>query len=357
MELNKEMSCLVTGGAGFIGCALSPQLAGLFGHVVAIDNLHPQIHARRERPSALHAACELRIEDVTNPRTWDELLPVFRPDVIIHLAAETGTGQSLMESSRHAMVNVVGTTQMLDGLSRHEHFPQTMILSSSRAIYGEGAWQCSDGSIFYPGQRTRLQLEAAAWDFPDACPKPFVATQTQAAPTSVYGATKLTQEHLIRAWCFAFGTSPRILRLQNVYGPGQSLTNPYTGIVSLFVRMAKAGQSIPLYEDGMMTRDFIIVNDVASAIIAALASDHEDLLADIGTGRATTIQEVAEIIARRYGAPAPHVCGKYRDGDVRHAACEIDRSCALLEWKPEIDLETGLNRLCAWIDDQNIETY
>lgn len=354
MNQLSSKACLVTGGAGFIGCALSSHLAALFDRVVAVDNLHPQIHARQVRPTALDEACELMVQDVTESATWDSVLSNFKPDFIVHLAAETGTGQSLRESTRHAMVNVVGTTQMLDGLARHNHYPEAIVLTSSRAIYGEGAWQRSDGSCFYPGQRNRSQLESATWDFPDARPMPFAASQTQPSPTSIYGATKFTQELVLRAWCLAFGVAPRVLRLQNAFGPGQSLTNPYTGIVSLFVRMAKSGQSIPLYEDGKMARDFVLIDDVTSAIIAALGSGGRDLVLDIGTGRATSIQEVAEIIARRYGAPAPHICGKYRDGDVRHAVCDISPTIASLDWAPAFDLETGLDRLCKWIDDEEI---
>lgn len=346
--------CLVTGGAGFIGCELSSHLAALFNRVVVVDNLHPQIHARQARPPALDWACELVVKDVIDSATWDSVLSNFEPDFIVHLAAETGTGQSLRESTRHAMANVVGTSQMLDGLARHDQYPEAIILTSSRAIYGEGAWQRSEGSIFYPGQRSRSQLESAIWDFPDARAMPFAASLTRPSPTSIYGATKYTQELVLRAWCLAFGVAPRILRLQNVYGPGQSLTNPYTGIVSLFVRVAKSGESIPLYEDGKMTRDFVLVDDVASAILAALVCEDRDLVLDVGTGRATSIQEVAEIIARRYGAPAPHICGKYRDGDVRHAACDISPTIAALGWTPAFDLETGLDRLCKWIDDQEI---
>ena len=345
--------CLVTGGAGFIGCAISPLLAEKFSQVVVFDNLHPQIHAVRERPAALDAAVDLVVGDITVPEAWDSLLSKVKPDVIVHLAAETGTGQSLTESTRHAMVNVVGTAAMLDGLGRHEIVPSRMVLSSSRAVYGEGRWRSNDGgNDVYPGQRTLAQLEAGQWDFPSLTSEPFNAIKTSAAPTSIYGGTKLAQEHLLSAWALAHGSSVRILRLQNVYGPGQSLSNPYTGIVSLFVRMAKAGKSIPLYEDGEMTRDFVFINDVASALVAALLTSNENFIRDVGIGRAATIRTVAEFISQRYGAPAPHVCKKFRNGDVRHATCDITETLQTLEWTPKIDLEDGLEKLCQWIDEQ-----
>lgn len=263
---------LVTGGAGFIGCAISDALVSEFDRVVVVDNLHPQIHATGQRPEQLNPAAELVVADVTEAKTWDTVLQDVTPDVVIHLAAETGTGQSLEESTRHAHVNVVGTSQLLDGLNRHGKLPRRIVLSSSRAVYGEGAWKDAHGRVFYPGQRTSETLDKAQWDFPDASPVAMKASETFPAPVSVYGATKLAQENVLQAWAKSYGVETVILRLQNVYGPGQSLINPYTGIMSLFCRMAMGGKSIPLYEDGEVRRDFILIDDVASAIVAGAVS-------------------------------------------------------------------------------------
>lgn len=345
-------TCLVTGGAGFIGCSMSAGLADRFSNLVVVDNLHPQVHSRRERPAALDTRARLVIGDVTDSTMWDSLLRDVRPQVVIHLAAETGTGQSLTESTRHSMVNVVGTSQLLDGLHRNGCTPERMVLSSSRAVYGEGVWRAKDGTLLQPGQRSNAQLRAGQWDFPDATALPFRAAVTPAAPTSVYGGTKLAQEHLMRAWALAHDSSLRILRLQNVYGPGQSLSNPYTGIVSLFVRMAKQGKSIPLYEDGEMTRDFVFIDDVSSALMAAVDTPRGGFVLDVGTGVGASVRQIAELIARRYGAPAPHVSGQFRDGDVRHAMSEIQDTEAALPWRPAVSLEQGLGRLCGWIDGQ-----
>lgn len=346
-------TCLVTGGAGFIGCAASKALADRYTRVVAVDNLHPQIHPQRRRPQALDRRVELIVGDVTQRETWDQLLSDVSPTVVLHLAAETGTGQSLYEATRHSHVNVTGTTQMLDAFARHERIPQRILLTSSRAVYGEGAWRRTGELVpIYPGQRSREQLESKQWDFAGLEPIPFCATTTEPRPISVYGATKLAQEQVLRAWACAFGVSTTVLRLQNVYGAGQSLHNPYTGICSFFARTAREGGSIPVYEDGRIVRDFVYIDDVVTAIMAGLRKGDSAVPYDIGAGVATTIAYLAGSIAHLYGAPKPHISGAFRHGDVRHAACSIERAVAELEWRPKVSLQDGIRRLCNWIDTE-----
>ncbi len=344
--------CLVTGGAGFIGCAVAPLLVNRYDHVIAVDNLHPQVHASCRRPQSLHARVELHIADVCDGQFWEAFLKEHHPTSIVHLAAETGTGQSLTEASRHAQVNVLGLTRLLDGISASRRFPQQVLLTSSRAVYGEGAWRnLVDGCVMYPGQRDRAMLERGQWDFPHAEPLSFMAGQTEPHPTSIYAATKLAQEHVLSAWTQAFSVGCSILRLQNVYGPGQALTNPYTGIVALFARLAKKGESIPLFEDGKMKRDFVFVGDVAAAIDAALGQPPQGCRTlDIGTGQAITIAELAVMIADIYQAPPPHVTGQFRNGDVRHASCRIDAACGQIGYSPAVSVRVGLEKLCHWID-------
>ena len=345
-------TCLVTGGAGFIGTALSSQLAARFDDVIALDNLHPQVHARGTRPEALDPRVRLVVGDVTSAATWDALLATVSPDVVVHLAAETGTAQSLTEATRHAEVNVVGITQMLDALVRHDALPQSIVLTSSRAVYGEGAWSGADGTVVYPGQRSREQLERAEWAFGDLQPLPHRSAHVEPRPTSVYGATKLAQEHILKSWCLALRVTPILLRLQNVYGPGQSLTNPYTGIVPFFAQVARDGGSIPVFEDGGIIRDFVYIDDVVAAIVAALDVGRATTTPyDVGSGSSTSILELAHIVAQIYGAPEPTVVGRFRDGDVRFAAAEIDDTSADLGWHPSVAVEEGVTRLCAWIDD------
>ncbi|MEY9951167.1 NAD-dependent epimerase/dehydratase family protein [Leifsonia sp. EB34] len=343
---------LVTGGAGFIGCALSKLLAADAERWVVLDSLHPQVHASGSRPADLHPAAELVVGDVTDPAVWDSLLADVKPEIVIHLAAETGTAQSLNEASRHALVNVVGTTEMLDGFSRAGIVPRRFLLSSSRAVYGEGSWLRSDGTEFYPGLRTHAALAAASWDFPDATARPVSAPRTVPAPTSVYGATKLAQENILAAWTGSRDAGLTVLRLQNVYGPGQSLINSYTGIVSLFSQLAEKGETIPVYEDGRIVRDFVYIDDIASAFAAAIATDIDGTF-DVGSGVATTILDLAREIARYHGAPAPIVTGAFRDGDVRNASCEIAPTTSALGWAPRWSLADGVAGLQEWIATQS----
>ncbi|QGG58185.1 NAD-dependent epimerase/dehydratase family protein [Paenibacillus sp. B01] len=346
-------TCLITGGAGFIGCEVSKLIEDDFSSIIIMDSMHPQIHKSPEKPAALSLKANLYVSDITDPSAWDELLSKWKPDVVLHLAAETGTGQSLTESTRHASVNVVGTTQMLDAFVRNEIMPQKIVLASSRAVYGEGNWMNQDDSIYYPGQRTNEQLAREEWDFVESSFLPMRSASTLSMPTSIYGATKLTQENILTCWCNSFDVNYSILRFQNVYGPGQSLINSYTGIVSLFVRMAKQNESIPLYEDGLMIRDFVYISDVASAIREAMINpDANKKILDVGSGYGATIKEIAELIAIRYGAPQPFVCKKYRNGDVRHAQADISDTLATLNWTPEVTLNEGMNNLCDWIDLQ-----
>jgi dTDP-L-rhamnose 4-epimerase len=345
---------LVTGGAGFIGCALSRKLATTADRWVVFDSLHPQVHEGSRPPADLDERAELVVGDVTDPAAWDSLLADVTPDVVIHLAAETGTAQSLDEASRHSRVNVVGTTELTDALGRSGRLPSHVLLSSSRAVYGEGAWRSEAGELFQPGMRSHEQLAAGEWDFAGGTPVPSSARTTTPAPTSVYGATKLAQENILSAWGGARSVPVSILRLQNVYGPGQSLINSYTGIVSLFSQWAREGRAIPLYEDGRIVRDFVFIDDVAEAFVAAIEAgpDASRPILDVGSGVASTIEEMAVAIAEYYGAPQPVVNGKFRDGDVRSASCSIDEARAVLGWSPQWSLQAGVGALQEWIAAQ-----
>ena len=347
---------LVTGGAGFIGSRLATRLCDGGNEVLVADVLHPQVH-KAGPPDVLRNAANVVPFDVVHAPSWDALLRIIRPDVVVHLAAETGTGQSLLESTRHGMVNVVGTTQLLDALVRARHVPAHLVLTSSRAVYGEGEWQ-ADGDCFYPGTRTHAELEAGRWEPRSPWgtvghPVPSVAGKTRTEPTSVYGATKLAQEHIVKTWSAAFGSSLSILRLQNVYGVGQSLTNPYTGILSLFAQMAVRHEQLPVYEDGAILRDFVYIDDVIDTLVKTVSSPPEEIrLLDVGSGKSKTLLEVATLLAERSGAPEPKITGQFRDGDVRAASCDISPAREELGYEPRWDLALGLDSLLEWVGEE-----
>jgi dTDP-L-rhamnose 4-epimerase len=349
-------SVLITGGAGFIGSALARRLVAAGYDVAVMDVLHPQVHGDHAA-IALPPSVQLFTGDVTHAPDCDAVLRLFKPAQIVHLAAETGTAQSLSEATRHGSVNVVGTTQLLDALSRAGHVPEQFVLASSRAVYGEGAWE-SGAQTFYPAPRSHAQLVAGTWDPQGPTDDPAVplasrADRTEPRPTNIYAATKLAQEHILAAWTSAHDSQLSVLRLQNVYGPGQSLTNSYTGIVALFARLAREGHALEVYEDGRILRDFVYIDDVVEALFAAIERPAIPLRrVDIGSGVPTSIHELANTLATICSAPDPVVVAKFRDGDVRAARCDIQPATAELGWRPKWTLEEGLRNLLDWIGEQ-----
>ncbi len=350
-------SVLITGGAGFIGTRLGTALLADGHRVDVLDSLHPQVHPDGEWPADLPAAARRHRVDVTDPDGLDAVLRVARPDAVVHLAAETGTGQSLTEASRHGMVNVVGTTSLLDAMTRTGHVAQHLLLASSRAVYGEGRWREAGGRLFDAPVRGAAQLAAGRWDpvGPSGpgvrvTPEPQVAGTVEPRPASVYAATKLAQEHLLHAWSSAMGVRLSVLRLQNVYGAGQSLANPYTGVLTVFAQQATRGRALDLYEDGGILRDFVHVSDVVSAFRRALQrTTPGPLLVDIGSGEPTTLLDVATLMAGLAGAPRPAVSGRYRPGDVRAAFTDPAAAREALGWAPATGLRAGVAELMAWV--------
>ena len=263
--------------------------------------LHPQIHPERRRPDALDANVELVIGDIADPAIWRALLDRVNPDTIVHLAAETGTGQSLTEAPAMPMQMLQGPPRCSTRLAQAGRVPDQFLLTGSRAVYGEGPWRpIGGGPPTYPGQRSREQLASRIWDFPGLeVDRGTGRDDRTASRQHLWRHQAGPGTHSVGLVVGAFGAKVKTLRLQNVYGPGQALANSYTGIVSLFCQIARRGEAIPLYEDGEMLRDFILIDDVAEAILAAL--DHPGAAGrtlDIGTGTATPMSELARIIAQ-----------------------------------------------------------
>lgn len=352
---------LVTGGAGFIGSHLIPKLIASGYQVRVLDSLSPQIHGviPRDLDWLTGEGIEFLRGDVTCRADWEEALQVV--DAVVHLAAETGTGQSMYQVARYNEVNSQGTALMFDVLGKMEaHQVKRVVLSSSRSIYGEGAYvHPQTGARVYPSARTGEQLQKQQWE--PVCPDTGAALQMVAthetdlvSPASIYAATKYAQEDLVRIGCQSMGIGYAMLRLQNVYGERQSLNNPYTGILSIFSTKIRRNSELPLFEDGEESRDFIHVEDVTDALLAAVAVENApNTTINVGSGIATSVRNVAEELSRAFGkTPNLTVTGQFRIGDIRHNFADISRLEKLLGIKPKVSLTQGLQRFAQWVSKQ-----
>ena len=358
---------LVTGGAGFIGRFLVRRLLDAGREVTVLDALVDAVHGPdAEPPHELQGARFVR-GDVREASAWRTALEGV--ELIYHLASETGTGESMYRARRYVDVNVGGTALLCDLLGVMDSLPSRVVLASSRAIYGEGPYRCPTHGILHPGPRSAERLAAGAWD--PECPTCGTLLEpspsgpdTLAQPSSVYGLTKRDQEELLLSLLPARGIEVVSLRLQNVYGPGQSLRNPYTGILSIFAVRLLDGGSISVFEDGRESRDFVHVDDVVEAFLRAGDVDlgsvtpvgqrdpsAPTLVLDIGSGHGTSVIEVARLLAQACGAGEDRlrVTGDYRIGDVRHACCDPTRLSEVLEMESRTSLEEGIQGLIAWV--------
>jgi dTDP-L-rhamnose 4-epimerase len=347
------MKIVITGGAGFIGNALARRLTSRLLDVTVVDCFHPQIHGAVPSVIAQEGVHYIRA-DIRNLEMAE--LALDQADVIYHLAAETGTGQSMYRVEGYVSVNEMGTAHLLQTLGRLRRKPRKIILASSRSVYGEGAYIRADGTTeqLQPRARSFASLEAGQWDFRDAEGTPLVPIATPETlpyyPGSVYASTKAAQELLLISGSDAVGARTTILRLQNVYGEGQSLQNPYTGILSIFFNRARQGLGINLYEDGGPSRDFVHVDDVVAAFEAVLDADlSHGTVMNVGSGHATTIKALAETLLKTAGLDVPiTVTGQFRVGDVRHNWADTRVAASLIGYAPAVDLSSGLGRFVAW---------
>lgn len=354
---------LITGGAGFIGTRIARLLMDRGVSTRILDNLSPQIHG--DVPAGLDwlagPGVEFRRDSILNEKALRAALEGV--DTVIHLAAETGTGQSMYEVARYNSVNTYGTALLLDILANDPaRTVKRVLLASSRSIYGEGAYVCEACSPTvrrYPEARQAGPMDAGHWEH--ACPDcggtltPVPTLETDPPrPASIYAATKFAQEDLVRIGCASLGIGYAILRLQNVYGEGQSLNNPYTGILSIFSTRIRRNLVLPIFEDGAETRDFVHVDDVAAAFVAAAAAPEAvNDVVNVGAGVPTPVREMAEKLNAAFeGRSEIKVTGQYRLGDIRHNCADISRLRDLLGLAPRIDLDEGLARFARWVLSQ-----
>jgi dTDP-L-rhamnose 4-epimerase len=355
------MNILITGGAGFIGSALSLKLINLGYKITVLDNLSPQIHGKNPLESELFLKIKNKVNfvqgDVCNKSDWDKVLD--SQDAIIHLAAETGTGQSMYEIEKYIDVNTKGTAIFLDYLANSKNNVKKVIIASSRSIYGEGKYVDFKGKFHYPTVRLDENMQNKQFE-PEVDGEilQVVATDEDSIihPISIYGITKQVQEQLVLNVCKSIGIGGVALRFQNVYGPGQSLTNPYTGILSVFSNLILNNKAINIFEDGLESRDFVYIDDVVESIYLSLINDTaNDKSYNVGTGVATNVNDVASILQKCYKIEVPTtITGNYRLGDIRHNFADISRIKKDLNWLPTVAINEGLENFSKWVLSQKL---
>ncbi|QXU41680.1 NAD-dependent epimerase/dehydratase family protein [Pedobacter sp. D749] len=355
---------LITGGAGFIGSNLALKLIAKGYKITVLDNLSPQIHGENpEISSPLYISIKDKTRfikgTVTSKEDWAEALK--DQDVIVHYAAETGTGQSMYEIQKYVDVNVNGTAIMLDLLANSEHKVKKVIIASSRSIYGEGKYLNEKGESIYPKHRTSEVMDKGDFEvkFLGSETLKLVATDEDSKihPSSVYGITKQNQEQMIMTVCPTIGISPVAFRYQNVYGPGQSLKNPYTGILSIFSTQIKNGNGINIFEDGKETRDFVYIDDVVDATILGIEKEEANgEVFNVGTGVATDVITVANGLIKYYGQEVSlSISGNYRLGDIRHNYADLTKIKSKLGFEPKFSFDQGLEEFTKWVNTQEVE--
>jgi dTDP-L-rhamnose 4-epimerase len=345
---------LITGGAGFIGSHTADALLARGYRVRVLDILDPQVHgAERQIPAWLDPRVEFLAGDVRCRE--DVSRAIDGVDAIFHFAAQTGVGQSMYEIHGYCDVNVGGTAMLLDVLANASHRVRRIVLSSSRAVYGEGAYDCACCGTVFPPLRNRQALESHDWRIAcpvcagDLVPLP-TAEDKQPAPISVYAETKRSQEELVRLFSTSYGIPSVILRYFNVYGTRQALGNPYTGIGAIFATRALAGKQIAIYEDGLQGRDFVNVRDVVSANLLALENEQAaGGLFNVGSGERLTVLDLARAVCRELGRPEDFIwSGQFRVGDIRDCYADLSRSRSLLGFEPKVQFDSGVGELVAW---------
>lgn len=356
----ENLNILVTGGAGFIGSHLVDALIDKGHRVRILDSLVEQVHGASP-PAHLNKAAEFIHADVCDAAAVSAALDGI--DVIYHEAAEVGVGQSMYEIVRYVKANDLGTAVLLEEMVKRPGQFKKLVVASSMSIYGEGAYRCEDcNAVVNPFLRPGEQLASHDWELKcDGCGgelKPMGTTEEKPLyPTSVYAVSKQDQEQ----YCLAVGRAYKIptvaFRYFNVYGTRQALSNPYTGICAIFSSRLMNDQMPTIFEDGEQTRDFVNVKDIVRANLLALETNGGDYHSfNIGTGHATSVKEIANLLAAGLGKNiAPDIVGKYREGDIRHCVADISKARKMLGYEPSVTLEDGLAELLAWLGTQTAE--
>jgi len=361
----ENKNVLITGGAGFIGSNLALRLITLGYNVTVLDNLSEQIHGENpEFNSTLFLSIKEKVNFIKGTVTSkDDLRAAIKnQNIVIHLAAETGTGQSMYEIDRYSDVNIGGTAKILDILTNERHEVRKIVLASSRALYGEGKYYSPEYGIVFPEQRIEKYMEQGDFEVKyhdNTTPLQLMPTDENSKihPTSVYGISKHVQEQLIMTVCPSINIAAVSLRYQNVYGPGQSLSNPYTGILSIFSTIIKNRNTINIFEDGKESRDFVFVEDVIDATVLAIESENaNNQIFNVGSGVPIDVLTVAKTLIEKYEVNVDlDITGNYRIGDIRHNYADLTKISTLLGYKPKWSFETGISTFVDWVNNQQIK--
>ena len=356
---------LITGGAGFIGSNLCLVLVNKGYNITVLDNLSPQIHGvDAKNNSFLYLSIKDKVKFIEGDiRNSDDLkLAIQGNDVIVHLAAETGTGQSMYEIEKYSNVNIGGTALMLDILANNPHSIKKIVVASSRSIYGEGKYYSKEQGFVYPKHRTSSDMINADFEvkYKDCNEElELVPTDEESKihPSSVYGITKQNQEQMIMTVCPTIGIEPVAFRYQNVYGPGQSLSNPYTGILSIFSTLIRNEKGINIFEDGKESRDFVYIEDVVNATILGIEKEEaNENIFNVGSGIPTDVITVANELMKNYNVTVPlTISGNFRLGDIRHNYADLSKISTTLGFKPLYSFEEGIKIFSEWVLTQKIE--
>lgn len=347
---------LITGGAGFIGAHTANELLSSGYSVRALDSLVTQVHgAEQKRPAYLAPEVELIVGDIRDSRALSRSLKGI--DAVIHLVSLVGVGQSMYQIDEYTSVNNLGTANLLQILTKDR--VERLVVASSMSIYGEGLYRNAKGRVSTPRERSIEQLKLGDWEVRDAQGEKLMPAPTPEdkppSLASVYALSKFDQERMCLMVGRAYGIPTVALRFFNTYGPYQSLSNPYTGVLSNFASRVLNGNAPLIFEDGLQKRDFVSVYDVASACRLALETpDAAGHALNISSGVPMTVGEVAVRTIRAIGskAIAPDITGRYRMGDIRHCFADISMARKVLGWEPRVTLEQGLENLAEWLTGQ-----
>ncbi|MFX0104103.1 MAG: NAD-dependent epimerase/dehydratase family protein [Candidatus Hodarchaeota archaeon] len=350
---------LVTGGAGFIGSHLVDMLIEQKGHEVSIiDTLEEQVHGKGDNPpDYLNKNANFLRGSVTEYKKLEDL--VIENDVVFHLAAIVGVGQSMYQIKRYIDNNIIGLANLLDILVNSSHNVKKVVIASSNTIYGESKSHCKTCGVIFPELRSLEQLKRKDWEI--NCPKcgskvkPLLSDEnSRTNPSSIYAFSKLAQEKMGLMIGKTYGINTTILRFFLVYGKRQALSNPYTGVCGIFITRTLYGNPPIIFEDGNQSRDFVNIKDVCQALILGMdknAANGE--IFNVGTGISTTIREVAEIITEKINPKLKPVYDQqFRIGDIRHSVADISKIKRRLGYSPTLTFKEGIIDLIDWIKAQ-----